>query len=212
MKALLYIVVAIATTATLLAQSVGTMTFNNRQVTTDGITANRPTTLVVGAPGRSLNGNANSLYSIGLFVKMGDGSYVLARNGDGTGVGQHRDDSTGPGGGPSGTMQNAITLTFDANNRVGFRAAGTSITFQLRVWETAAGSFDAAFWRGIALNASGGADFVSAPLGDIGGTIPTPNLNNLGFTGIQASLVPEPSTFALGTAGCVALAFLRRRT
>lgn len=86
--------------------------------------------------------------------------------------------------------------------------AGSPATFRVRVYETAAGSYDAAvasssYWYGQT------ADVNVAQLGGItptGGIVPTPDLAGLG----NFVLVPEPSTLALGLLGAAALLYRRR--
>ena len=85
--------------------------------------------------------------------------------------------------------------------------AGQNATVRLRAWETAAGSYEAAAAGG---GLWGQSNDVTVQLGGtppVGAPIPTPSLNGLqGFT-----LVPEPSTMALGVLGAAALLFRRRK-
>lgn len=86
-------------------------------------------------------------------------------------------------------------------------AAGTSTWIQMRAWEGAGGSsFASATKKGSSASISVG------PLGgpDPGGgpDILAPNL--AGLTGFAITVVPEPSTIALGLLGAAGL-FLRRR-
>jgi hypothetical protein len=79
-------------------------------------------------------------------------------------------------------------------------APGESVTFVVRVWQTSAGSYDAA------INHTESAPF-TVTIG--GGTLPPANLTTLqAFTLI---LVPEPSVIALAVIGGSILVLLRRR-
>jgi hypothetical protein len=95
---------------------------------------------------------------------------------------------------------------------------GSTAALVIRAWSTSAGSFDAA--KTISGAEYGEWSFTSAPLGGTppsgGLPVPTPtftgwgNPNGSGFTLTATSLIPEPSTIALGVLGFGAL-FLRRR-
>jgi hypothetical protein len=84
------------------------------------------------------------------------------------------------------------------------QAPGSTPSFTIRAWETAAGSFAASVNKGEQV-------FTSLPLGGTpaggGAPITTPGLT--GFTGF--TMVPEPSTIALGVLGLGAVAMMRRR-
>jgi hypothetical protein len=90
---------------------------------------------------------------------------------------------------------------------------GSTPTLTVRIWETSAGSFDAALtgnWK------SGEGSFTTRPLGGpnpSGPPTPPVDMGNFGnpITGIGFVVVPEPSTYALGIAGLGALAMKRRR-
>ncbi|MGZ8940077.1 MAG: hypothetical protein ACXW32_12770 [Limisphaerales bacterium] len=87
--------------------------------------------------------------------------------------------------------------------------AGSSATFRMRVFETAAGSYDAAAASpGFAFGESN--DVFVDQLGGItptGGIVPTPDL-----AGLQSFVVlPEPSTVTLGVLGAAALLYRRRK-
>jgi hypothetical protein len=91
-----------------------------------------------------------------------------------------------------------VTVQFAGNG------IGSSVTFTMRAWDTAAGSF---------ANASSGGQFqygesdpLTVTLG--GGTLPPADLP-ASFTGF--TLVPEPSTIALGVIGGLALLLRRRK-
>jgi hypothetical protein len=84
----------------------------------------------------------------------------------------------------------------------------------LRIWKTSEGSF------ANALTERGEFSFTSAPLGGLNPAPPPPSLTppdlsstvaGQGFKGGQLTVVPEPSTYALGIAGLGALAMMRRR-
>ena len=82
--------------------------------------------------------------------------------------------------------------------------AGSPATFRVRVYNSAAGSYEAAVHRGESN------DVTVQQLGGItpaGGIVPTPELAGLqGF-----ALVPEPSIVPLGILGAAAFLFHRRR-
>jgi hypothetical protein len=84
-------------------------------------------------------------------------------------------------------------------------AAGTPATVIIRAWDTAAGSYDAAALRGesqpLTISGLGGVN------PQTGAIVPTPDL-----AGLQSfTLVPEPSTIALGVLGAAALLYRRRK-
>jgi hypothetical protein len=88
------------------------------------------------------------------------------------------------------------------------KAPGTTADLQVRAWETSAGSFAAAK-GGAGLYGSSGA-FTSLPLG--GPNPPNPAIPSPDMRGLQSfTLVPEPTTYALGLLGLGALAMMRRR-
>jgi hypothetical protein len=83
--------------------------------------------------------------------------------------------------------------------------AGNAATVIVRAWDTAAGSYDAAALRGesapLTISALGGVNPTT------GAIVPTPDL-----AGLQSfTLVPEPSTIALGVLGAAALLYRRRK-
>jgi hypothetical protein len=84
---------------------------------------------------------------------------------------------------------------------------GQSATFKMVVWDTSAGSYEAAAAQGFASAES--APFTIAQLGGTpagGAPIPTPSL-----IGLQGFMIPEPSIVALGVLGSAALLFRRRK-
>jgi hypothetical protein len=88
-------------------------------------------------------------------------------------------------------------------------AAGARAQIQLRAWAAAGGgSYEAATAAGAKAGAS--TSFLSEPLG---GIIPNqPPATSPFMTGLTSfSLVPEPSTIALGALGAMALLFRRRK-
>lgn len=94
--------------------------------------------------------------------------------------------------------------------------AGTSVQLEVRAWANSFASYDAAVAGGGLYGLS--SPFTSSPLGgDPGGgglTIPDPNIvgNALAINNMQSfSLVPEPSTIALGVLGIGALLLRRRK-
>jgi len=89
---------------------------------------------------------------------------------------------------------------------------GQSATFKLVAYDTTAGSYEAATAPGSAFLNGESAAFTIAQLGGtpVGGApIPTPSLN--GLQGFQLTIVPEPSTIALGVLGGAALLYHNRK-
>jgi len=88
--------------------------------------------------------------------------------------------------------------------------ANTGAALTVRAWQTSAGSFAAAVIKGEE-------SFTSAPLGGVNPTPPPPALTSPDLSGAGAigfdgfTMVPEPSTYALGIVGLGALAMMRRR-
>jgi hypothetical protein len=81
---------------------------------------------------------------------------------------------------------------------------GGTATFQMRVWDNAAGtitSYDSALTKGAS------SYFTVANLG--GTTVTPPNL--VGLTSFNLATVPEPATIALGVIGAAALLLRRRK-
>jgi len=84
-------------------------------------------------------------------------------------------------------------------------APGATASLVVRAWETAAGSFAASTVRGEQA-------FTSKALGGVNPAPPPPSFPSpdmAPFTGF--TMVPEPTTFALGALGIGALALMRRR-
>ena len=90
---------------------------------------------------------------------------------------------------------------------VGGVAAGSSGTFRMRAWNTAAGSYDAA--STIAGNWSGQSANFTVSLG--GGLLPGSNLVGLQAFSVTLTPVPEPATIALLALGGAALLIRRRK-
>jgi hypothetical protein len=90
---------------------------------------------------------------------------------------------------------------------VGGVAAGSSGTFRMRAWNTAAGSYAAA--STIAGNWSGQSAPFTVSLG--GGLLPGSNLVGLQAFSVTLTPVPEPATIALLALGGAALLIRRRK-
>ena len=180
MKKLLIALAAVIITVATHAQ--GTVVFNNRNsaIGLDApITLNSPT-----GPG------AGTAYSAGLYY---NGALVPSS------VTSFRGDASGA------TPALAKYITGLTVVIPGTAIEQVNVPVQVRVWQTAAGSYEAA---AATLRASSG-DLVIAQLG--GGA--NPNVaNNLpvSFTGLVIP-VPEPSTIALGVLGAAALLLRRRK-
>jgi len=125
-------------------------------------------------------------------------------------------------GGPVGTAENALTpltptTTFRSGNAAGYVtpagavtvpgvAEGAPAALQLRVWATSGqyaggGTFDTSL-------ASGKSAVFTSP--NLGGTLTTPP-NLVGLTAFTVTVVPEPTTIALGLLGAAALLLRRRK-
>jgi hypothetical protein len=196
MKKALLLLAAVAMASSSYAQ--GTLTFFNRLIPNPG-----------GAPGT---------YTAGIFRDNGDGisgnGTVGAGDGFTAGLFLSSDLSTPIATATfrpsSGTLSEAFaatqTVTFDGTGGKPNLAPGTTHSFTIRAWETAAGSYAASLHRGEGT-------FTSQQLGGTptggGAPIPTPGLT--GFTGFEMQIVPEPSTIALGLLGLGAVAMMRRR-
>jgi hypothetical protein len=84
----------------------------------------------------------------------------------------------------------------------------TAATFVIRSWATSAGSFAGAVAQGLQRGESG--PFTVNSLGGAGSPPDVPaSLAGTGYAGF--TMVPEPSTYALGVLGLGALAMMRRR-
>lgn len=126
--------------------------------------------------------------------------------------------------GPSGAASSALTavgspVNFRTGNAAGYVvtpgeiaiagvAPGAKAQIELRAWSGNFASYAAAVAAGAPAGAS--ASFESLALGgSVGGAPPTPGPALVGLTSF--SLVPEPSTIALGALGVAALLFRRRK-
>jgi len=83
----------------------------------------------------------------------------------------------------------------------------TSGTFVIRAWDNVGGSF-----AGATLQHGESAPFTIASLGGAGSPPDVPaSLDGTTYAGFTMTVVPEPSTYALGVLGLGALAMMRRR-
>jgi hypothetical protein len=93
-----------------------------------------------------------------------------------------------------------VTVQFTGN------PIGSVVTFNMRAWATAAGSYEAAAATHADQYQSGESGPLQVTLG--GGTLPPADLP-ANFTGFMLDF-PEPSTFALGLLGVLAMALYRK--
>ena len=172
----------------------GQVNFNNRILGTSA--------QVYSAPGVLAAGTA---FYAQLFAADGVGQ----SEGSLVGVGTPVNFRTSAG---AGYVQEVGTTTFDGtavNTTVNVTAVnGGAVTLQLRAWSSAFSSYAAAVAGGGAYGKSALLNLAST--GNPNAT-PTPGLpvNLDGLTGF--TMVPEPSTMALGVLGVGSLLFLRRR-
>jgi len=103
------------------------------------------------------------------------------------------------------------TAGIDATRAIpGVAVGGTASFLQVRAWDAAGGAtYDAAAGAGKAVGMS--AIFAAGPLGGPGTPPATPaNITNMRGFSVVGTVVPEPSTIALGVLGVASL-LLRRR-
>lgn len=162
------------------AQAQGTLTFNNK-VGTD----------VVAKVTKDGVGVAGTDYTAQLVLVGGDGSVTAL-----TPTATFR---TGAGAGYVSQPTEEVV--------VAGVAAGSSGTFRMRAWNTAAGSYAAA--STVAGNFSGQSANFTVSLG--GGLLPGSNLVGLQAFSVTLTPVPEPATIALLALGGAALLIRRRK-
>jgi hypothetical protein len=189
MKILLLVVLSSAGAFAQTTTQNGLISFYNRVLQDSTINGGAPRNEPISVIGLGSGGGAaDPNWSIGLFWKAANGSYTLANLPDSSapGVGTFRPQT---GGANDGTMVAPVTVEIPNH------AAGTPATFQIRAWLTSQGSFDGGPWRG------NSPDLTIPQLGGntASGSLATPNLSGLGFTGF--TITPEPSTYALALAG-----------
>ena len=163
------------------AQAQGTLTFNNK-VGTD----------VVAKVTKDGVGVAGTEYTAQLVLVGGNGSVTAL-----TPTATFRTTTAGLGYVTQPTEEVVV----------GGVAAGSSGTFRMRAWNTAAGSYAAA--STVAGNWSGQSADFTVSLG--GGLLPGSNLVGLQAFSVTLTPVPEPATIALLALGGAALLIRRRK-
>jgi hypothetical protein len=204
MKKALIALAAIATSASALAQ--GTITFFNNNIInpTTGATYragvfadNAP--LVFGDPKGDSTIGAGAGITVGLFVAAG------------------LSDTSTPIGTALFRTTSAQEVFASAQDLVvPGTAPGASANLVVRAWTTSYGSFAAARDARDGIAQYGEQAFASKPLGGTNPNPPPPSFftpDMAPFTGfeMETSVVPEPSTFALGALGLGALLLRRRK-
>jgi len=205
MKKALLLLAAVALSASTFAAADGTINFNNFDVANvsgpgtyspgvflPGFTANGGNPKLPAA--NPTPGGAGAGYTAGLFL-----------SGSATPFATSRFFNTAADGSGLAGFEWGFASGSDVN--VPGAAPGTTPTLELKVWQTAAGSWDNSTIR----SQAGAGVFTPKPLGGQdpnGGTaFLTPALT--GFNGLV--LVPEPSTYALAFSGIGALVMVARR-
>jgi hypothetical protein len=184
MKKLAIIAALLVASATAYAQ--GTITFNNRVAG------------IVDAP----------VFDVGGTVRLDGPAYLAQLYAGPAGTADSALTAQGPTA-PFRTGAGAGYIVNQGDITINGVAAGARAQIQMKAWAAAGGaSYEAAVAAGAKAGAS--ASFLSEPLGGIiPGAPPATAPSLVGLTSF--SLVPEPSTIALGALGAMALLFRRRK-
>jgi hypothetical protein len=181
MKKLLVTLTAVLVSASTFAQ--GTVFFNNRTSAGD--------VRIFAPDGVSGAGTAAASVSAQLFLVPAGGGALVPLS-------------------PATTFRTSAAASFFVNPvdvTVPGIAAGESATLIIRAWDTAAGSFEASLLQGeseaLTITGLGGVNPTT------GAIVPTPDL--AGLQSFTLTLIPEPSTMALGILGAAALLYRRRK-
>lgn len=101
-----------------------------------------------------------------------------------------------------------VATAAGTSRTIGTVAAGAVATIQVRAWEAASGAtYEAALAAG---GKTGFSNIITVTTGG-GGEPPATPSNLVGLTGFNLTIIPEPSTIALGLLGVGALLLRRRK-
>lgn len=200
MKRTIIALIAVGAAASVLAQ--GTLTFNNRVTGTVVAKIYGPQ---AGSPGERLTGNS-AVYTGAPLSGTGWFAELWAA----PGANQPESSLTAMAGSRTtfrtGTAAGFITAP-PADIAITGAAANTVATLQVRAWDAAYATYDAAVQAKAIYGWS--ALFNSSPLA---GAPPAPSTSFIdGFQSFNVAVVPEPSTFALLGLGALGMLIFRRK-